>query len=297
MQFPSQAHQRPNPLHPPTKQRRNPPASVPSRALASPRGGGPWETPARLFGGRCSPPVGDAAAVAAHAQALLQVGGEAGGGDAAAAVGAHALLVLPLVVDLPKDVHARLVHDLCGRHTRQPPRDLPLLHRPVPPSSAALLWGGPSGRWSLPRPSAWLQGPEASSSAARGVSPTPCPPPAVLPLGRALRLGVTFPGFSSPQGLQNGSSGPGRSHSGSTGTAGGTHGPPCASPSLAPLVPKPLRLGPADSPRSLFIAFPDGPGSGMRAVSPSAASPRPRGAAECSPKSFMLSGSVSSRKK
>lgn len=64
--------------------------------------------------GGVSPAVGDSAAVAPHPQALLQVGGEAGGGDAAAAVGADTLLVLPLVVHLPEDVHPRLVHDLCG---------------------------------------------------------------------------------------------------------------------------------------------------------------------------------------
>jgi len=59
------------------------------------------------------PAVGDAAAVAPHAQALLQVRGEARGGDASTAVGTHALLVLPLVVHLAKHVHPRLVHDFC----------------------------------------------------------------------------------------------------------------------------------------------------------------------------------------
>lgn len=63
---------------------------------------------------RCPPPVSDPAAVAAHAQALLQVGSKTGGSDAATAVGAHTLLILPLVVHLAKDVHARLVHNFWG---------------------------------------------------------------------------------------------------------------------------------------------------------------------------------------
>lgn len=57
------------------------------------------------------PAVGDAAAVASHAQTLLQVGREARGRDQTLAVGTLALLVLPLVVDLAEDVHAGLVHD------------------------------------------------------------------------------------------------------------------------------------------------------------------------------------------
>ena len=68
-----------------------------------PAGGTTWGVPA----------VGDAAAVAAHAQALFQVRGEARGGDATIAVGTNALLVLPLVVHLSKHIHSRLVHDFC----------------------------------------------------------------------------------------------------------------------------------------------------------------------------------------
>lgn len=65
--------------------------------------------------GSPSPAVGDPAAVPTHSQALLQVGGKAGGSYAAAAVGAHTLLTLPLVENLSKDVQARLVHDLWGQ--------------------------------------------------------------------------------------------------------------------------------------------------------------------------------------
>lgn len=64
------------------------------------------------------PAVGDSAAVAAHAQALLQVRGKAGGSDAPAAVGTHTLFILPLVVHLTKDVNTRLVHDFCPFETQ-----------------------------------------------------------------------------------------------------------------------------------------------------------------------------------
>lgn len=61
----------------------------------------------------CEPPaVGDAAAVAPHAQALLQVWGEARRRDQPLAVGTLALFVLPLIVHLAKYVQTRLVHDL-----------------------------------------------------------------------------------------------------------------------------------------------------------------------------------------
>ena len=69
-----------------------------------------------------SPAVGDATAVPAHAQALLQVRCEAGSGDAAAAVGTNTLLVLPLVVHLAKDVHPWLVHDFYGKKRKTPTR-------------------------------------------------------------------------------------------------------------------------------------------------------------------------------
>lgn len=67
---------------------------------------------------RFSPTVGDSAAVSAHSQALLQVGGKAGSGNTAAAIGANTLLALPLVENLSKDVQARLVHDLWGQERR-----------------------------------------------------------------------------------------------------------------------------------------------------------------------------------
>lgn len=70
----------------------------------------------RSFGS--SPAVGDAAAVPAHPQALLQMGSEAGGSDTATAVGADTLLALPLVENLSKDVQPRLVHDLWGQERR-----------------------------------------------------------------------------------------------------------------------------------------------------------------------------------
>lgn len=104
-----------------------------------------------------------------------------------------------------------------------------------------------------------------------------------------------FWGSVQLRGLQNGSSGTGRSHPGSTGTAGGdtwaTH------PPRHRLCPNPYTWGRPIPPRSLSAAFPGGTGSGTLAISPLPASPRPRGAARCSPKSFVLSGSVSSRKK
>lgn len=67
---------------------------------------------------RLSPTVGDPAAVPTHSQALLQVGGEAGRSDTATAIGADALLALPLVENLSKDVQPRLVHDLWGQERR-----------------------------------------------------------------------------------------------------------------------------------------------------------------------------------
>lgn len=43
---------------------------------------------------------------------------KAGGGNAAAAIGANTLLALPLVENLSKDVQPRLVHDLWGQERR-----------------------------------------------------------------------------------------------------------------------------------------------------------------------------------
>ncbi len=57
------------------------------------------------------PAVGYATAVAAHAEAFLQVWSKSWGSDAPAAVGTHTLFVFPLVVHLPKNVYSRLVHD------------------------------------------------------------------------------------------------------------------------------------------------------------------------------------------
>lgn len=84
--------------------------------------------------GRFSPTVGDPAAVAAHSQALLQVGGKAGGSNTAAAVGANALLALPLVENLSKDVQPRLVHDLWGQERRGDQS------RQGTPTSCSRLW-------------------------------------------------------------------------------------------------------------------------------------------------------------
>lgn len=70
---------------------------------------------AALGGEMPSPAVGDSAAVPTHSQALLQMGSEAGGSDAPAAIGANTLLALPLVKNLSKDVQPRLVHDLWGQ--------------------------------------------------------------------------------------------------------------------------------------------------------------------------------------
>lgn len=69
-----------------------------------------------LFG--ASPAVGDAAAVASHSEALLQVRRKARGGDASAAVGTNALFVFPLVVNLAEHIQARLVHDFFTFGTR-----------------------------------------------------------------------------------------------------------------------------------------------------------------------------------
>lgn len=57
------------------------------------------------------PAVGDAAAVASHAQTFLQMRGEARCGYQSFAVGALALFVLPLIVDLPKYIHSWLIHN------------------------------------------------------------------------------------------------------------------------------------------------------------------------------------------
>lgn len=57
------------------------------------------------------PAVGDAAAVASHAQTFLQVWGEARSRDQSFAVRTLALFVFPLIVHLAKYVHSWLVHN------------------------------------------------------------------------------------------------------------------------------------------------------------------------------------------
>lgn len=64
---------------------------------------------------RDPPAVGDAAAVPAHPQTLLQVRCEARGRDQPLAVWTLALFVFPLVVHLAKYVHAGLIHDFWGK--------------------------------------------------------------------------------------------------------------------------------------------------------------------------------------